>query len=200
MATRGSTRRVGQGEPNELQEFYASRPSLVDWRAVLSGTVIALGVLGFLTALWAALAWGSEVGFIKDNFEWFIAGSAVVSVFFGGYLSGYNADLRGTGPGMWNGLTMWGLLFVVSASIGIPSVLNVLNVQVAPFGGTSGFSGPRGDNALWATAIAILVGALAAAAGGAIGGRNERPDGFFAPSDVDRRRNDGDVRTTRRAG
>ena len=61
MATRSV--RDARGRTVELDEFRASRPGLIRWAAVLSGTVIGLGALGFLTALWLALGWRSEVSF-----------------------------------------------------------------------------------------------------------------------------------------
>ena len=182
------TRSVGdmRGRTVELDEFSASRPELIRWAAVLSGTVIGLGALGFLTALWLALGWGSEVGFVRDNFEWFEAASAVLSLFIGGYVAGYSAGLRGWGPGMMNALTMWGLLFVAAVSIGVPSILNVFNVGGSSVGAGNGFLGPQGDSALWATAISLIVGAIVAALGGAAGGASARAEEFFSASDVDR--------------
>ena len=183
----------------ELDEFRASRPGLVRWAAVLSGTVIGLGVLGFLTALWLALGWGSEVGFVRDNFEWFEAASAVVALFIGGYVAGYSAGLRGWGPGMMNALTMWGLLFVAAVSFGVPSILNVFNVSGSSVGAGNGFLGPQGDSALWATAISLIAGAIVAALGGAAGGATARGEEFFSASDVDRDE-DGDGRPRYTAG
>ena len=182
------TRSVGdmRGRTVELDEFRASRPELIRWAAVLSGTVIGLGALGFLTALWLALGWGSEVGFVRDNFEWFEAASAVLSLFIGGYVAGYSAGLRGWGPGMMNALTMWGLLFVAAVSIGVPSILNVFDVGGSSVGAGNGFLGPQGDSALWATAISLIVGAIVAALGGAAGGASARAEEFFSASDVDR--------------
>jgi hypothetical protein len=170
----------------ELDEFRASRPGLVRWAAVLSGTVIGLGALGFLTALWLALGWGSEVDFVRDNFEWFEAASAVLALFIGGYVAGYSAGLRGWGPGMMNALTMWGLLFVAAVSFGVPSILNVFNVSASSVGAGNGFLGPQGDSALWATAISLISGAIVAALGGAAGGATARGEQFFSASDVDR--------------
>ena len=183
----------------ELDEFRASRPGLIRWAAVLSGTVIGLGVLGFLTALWLALGWGSEVGFVRDNFEWFEAASAVLALFIGGYVAGYSAGLRGWGPGMMNALTMWGLLFVAAVSFGVPSILNVFNVSGSSVGAGNGFLGPQGDSALWATAISLISGAIVAALGGAAGGATARGEEFFSASDVDRDE-DGDGRPRYTAG
>ena len=184
MATR-SVRDV-RGRTAELDEFRASRPGLIRWAAVLSGTVIGLGALGFLTALWLALGWGSEVSFVRDNFEWFEAASAVVALFIGGYIAGYSAGLRGWGPGMMNALTMWGLLFVAAVSVGVPSILNVFNIGGSSIGSGNGFLGPQGDSALWATAISLIMGAMVAALGGAAGGASARAEEFFSASDVDR--------------
>jgi hypothetical protein len=173
--------------PDETLEFRAVRPTVVRWAAVLSGAAIGLALLGLLTALWFALAYGSNVDAVRDNLSWFEGASAVASLFIGAMLAGYYAGVRGWGPGMANGLTMWGVLFVLSFGIGLPSVLNVLNLGRQVSAGSSiGLFQPGVNDALWTTFWALLIGGLAAAIGGAAGGSMGRPEGYYRPSDVDR--------------
>jgi hypothetical protein len=188
VATDATTRRVRIPEvSDETLEFRAMRPSIVRWGAVLSGAAIGLALLGLLTAFWFALAYGSNVDAVRDNLGWFEGASAVAALFVGAMLAGYYAGVRGWGPGMANGLTMWGVLFVLSFGIGVPSVLNVLNLGRQVSSDTSlGLLQPGVNDALWTTFWALLVGGLAAAVGGAAGGSMRRPDGYFRPGDVDR--------------
>jgi putative membrane protein (TIGR04086 family) len=166
-------------------EFRAVRPTVVRWGAVLSGTAIGLALLGLLTALWVSLAYGSNVDVVRDNLGWFIGASAVASLFIGALLAGYYAGVRGWGPGMANGLTMWGVLFVLSLGIGVPSIFNVLNLGRQVTASPAGLLQPGVDQALWATFWALLIGAVAAAIGGTIGGSMVRPAGYYRPGDVD---------------
>jgi putative membrane protein (TIGR04086 family) len=187
VATEATTRRVRVPDvSDETMEFRAVRPTVVRWGAVLSGTAIGLALLGLLTALWVSLAYGSEVDAVRDNLGWFVGASAVVSLFAGAWLAGYYAGVRGWGPGMANGLTMWGVLFVLSFGIGVPSIFNLLNLgrQVSA-GNSLGLLQPGVDQALWATFWSLLIGAIAAAIGGAAGGSMVRPAGYYRPGDVD---------------
>jgi putative membrane protein (TIGR04086 family) len=182
----------------DLEEFRAIRPTVVRWGAVLSGGAIGLAIFGVLTALWMALGFGSDVSAIRDNLQWYIGASAVVSLFIGALLAGWYAGVRGWGAGLANGLTMWGLLFVVTALLGVPSILTALNLGRQVTTQAGGLLQPGVSDVMWATFWSLVIAGIASGIGGAIGGAMVRPDAFYAPSDVDRD-DDVDVRRTTRA-
>jgi hypothetical protein len=179
---------------NEVQR---TRPQLIRWGAIFGGAVLGLGLLTLLTALWLALGYGSEIGSIRQNIEWFVGGSAVVSLFAGAYLAGWLSGTRGWGAGMINGLTIWGLLLVATVGIGVPSLLSVFNIgQVAQQAGSAGSSLQSAlglsDAPLWASFWSMIGALVAAGLGGALGGATSRPEGMYGPDakrdQVDERR------------
>lgn len=157
--------------------------ALIHWGSVFAGAVWALAVTVLLSALWLALAYASEVGFIRDNTEWFLAGSAMIGLFVGGYLAGWLPGIRGWGPGVINGMTVWGLILTVSLLIGVPSVLGGAAALLDNVGGVSRVTGAGGqslaagrgvDPGLWAGFVTALIGFALAALGGALGGASPR--------------------------
>jgi peptidoglycan/LPS O-acetylase OafA/YrhL len=160
-------------------------PQLVRWGAVFAGGVLALGLLVLFSTLWFALAFGSEVSAIRTNIEWFIGVTAIVCLFIGGMLAGYLAGVRGWGPGMFNGLTIWGLLLLATLTVGVPSVLNVFSLgRIANEVGSPGGAliAPGVDSTLWATFWSILGAFATAGIGGAVGGALARPREFYGPT------------------
>jgi hypothetical protein len=148
---------------------------LLKWSAVLGGLVLGLAMLLLLSALWLALAYGSDLSNVSDNIEWYIGLSAVGSLFVAGILTGYLSGVRGAGTGMLHGFTLWGLLIVVTITIGIPSVLNVFGLrQIADQAVSGRLLQPGDEAALWATFWTILGGFVAAGFGGLIGGLSTR--------------------------
>jgi len=148
--------------------------TLIRWSAVFAGTLLGLATLALLTSLWLALARASNVGVVQRNLEWFIGVSAVVCLFLAGLLAGYLSGVRGAGTGFLHGATIWGLLLIVTVSVGIPAILNVFSVgqltqDVQTTTGTT-VSNASVYNALWGTFWTILGGFIAAGIGGAIGG------------------------------
>lgn len=156
----------------------AASPQKIRWGAVFAGTVLGLGLLALLTALWFALAYGSAMEEIRANLEWYIGISAIVCLFIGGLLSGWLSGVRGAAAGFFNGMAIWAMILIVTLVIGVPSILNVFNLgrvtQLSP-DATGGILGTGVDRALWATFWSILGGLLACAVGGAIGGAVTRP-------------------------
>jgi hypothetical protein len=178
----GMERRKDGGLPRRGRD--ARRPTLVRWGAVFAGGAIGLALLTLLSALWFALAFGSEVDQVRDNLEWYVGISAIVSLFIGGYLAGYLAGVRGWGPGTVNGLTLWGALLIIALSVGVPSVLNIFNLgRIAGAAQGGGAIAPGVDSAMWATFWSILGAMVAAAVGGALGGLSARPAGMFRTGD-----------------
>jgi hypothetical protein len=160
--------------------------TLIHWGSVFAGAVWALAITVLLSALWLALAYGSEVHGVRANIEWFLAGSAMFALLVGGFIAGWLPGVRGWTPGLINGMTVWGLMLTVSLLIGIPSIIG----GAAAFGGnilgSVANGGARGvattqaaDTSLWAGFWTALVGFVLAAIGGAIGGATPRDDGMY---------------------
>ncbi len=158
------------------------RRTMIRWGAIFGGAVLGMGIFALLTALWFALGFGSEVTAIRDNIEWFVGISSVVSLFAAGYLAGYLSGERGAGPGFLHGMTIWGLLLILTLGVGVPALLNVFNVGqfVGQVEGAGGIAIQRafgvGDAPLWATFWSMLGSFLAAGLGGALGGATTRTD------------------------
>ena len=160
-------------------------PQLIRWGAVFGGGVLALALLVLLSVFWFALGYGSEVAAVRNNIEWYVGISAIVCLFLGGLLAGYLSGVRGWGPGIINGLTIWALLLLVTLSVGVPSVLNVFNlgrITNAVGGANGSIIAPGVDSTLWATFWSMLGAFVAAGLGGAIGGAIARPREFYAPA------------------
>lgn len=151
-------------------------PQRIRWGAVFAGVVLAMALLALLTTLWFALAFNSHVDAIRVNLEWYVGITAVGALFVGGLLAGWLSGVRGAGSGLFNGITMWGLILIVALAIGIPAVFNVFNlgrVTAITEGTTLTSSGV--DTALWASFWTILGGFIASGLGGLIGGAITMP-------------------------
>jgi putative membrane protein (TIGR04086 family) len=179
--------------------------ALIHWGSVFGGAVWALGVTVLLSALFLALGYASGIDAIKDNIEWFLAGSAMVGLLVGGFLAGWLPGVRGWGPGVINGMTVWGLILTVSLLIGIPSVLGGAAALLDNVGGVSRITGATGqslatgnaaDTGLWAGFFTALIGFVLAAIGGALGGASPRNADMYDTFDTDRERADRDVDLT----
>jgi hypothetical protein len=160
--------------------------TLIRWGAIFGGLVLGMALLVLLTSLWFALAYGSNMTTISSNMRWFIGVSAVASLFIAGILTGYLSGVRGVGTGMLHGFTLWGLLLLVTLTIGIPSILNVFNAgqvtsQVTQ--ATNSLASSVAVTAMWASFWTILGGFLAAGVGGAIGGAFSRGNEALVASD-----------------
>jgi hypothetical protein len=70
-----------------------------------------------MNVLWLALAYsadgGDGTGWISGNLGWFIGATAAVALMLVGFLAGFLSGPRGSGAGLTNGLTAWGLLFIL---------------------------------------------------------------------------------------
>ncbi|MGZ5348682.1 MAG: hypothetical protein ACXWZU_00555 [Actinomycetota bacterium] len=148
------------------------QPTRVRWGAVIAGGVLAVALLLLLSSLWMALGFGSEVSFIVDNLEWFIGGSAIFCLFVGGWVAGRMSGVRGAGAGMAHGATLWAIVLLVTLAVGIPAILNILNLgRVATeIDQQTGVIAQGVDASLWATFLSLVGALVAAAIGGAIGG------------------------------
>ncbi|HZB01787.1 MAG TPA: TIGR04086 family membrane protein [Actinomycetota bacterium] len=175
--------------------------ALIHWGSIFAGAVWALAVTVLLSSLFLALGYASEMQAIRDNLEWFLAAAAMVGLFVGGYLAGWLPGVRGWGPGVINGMTVWGLILTVSLLIGVPSVLGGAAALLDNVGGVSRVTGAGGqslgndvDPGLWAGFLTALIGFVLAAAGGAIGGASPRDVDMYETFDtVDRDADERDV-------
>lgn len=151
-------------------------PQRVRWGAVFAGVVLGLALLALLTTLWFALAFNSNVETIRINLEWYVGGSAIASLFIGGLLAGWLSGVRGAGSGLFNGITMWGLILIVALAVGIPAVFNVFNLgRISAIADGTGLTSSGVNTALWASFWTILGGFLASGLGGMIGGAFTMP-------------------------
>jgi hypothetical protein len=170
------------------------RGPLVRWGAIVAGAVWGLAIMTVLSALWLAVAFPSDVGFVRDNLEWFIAGSGGFSLFVAGLLAGLLTDNRGPGSGWLHGMTAWGVLVIGAIVFGLPSIFGLFGTSELRAIGSSDLLGPGGNDALWASFLTLVVGAVAAAFGGLIGGAPRRSLGTAgraaAGTDVDVARDD----------
>jgi hypothetical protein len=152
-------------------------PQRIRWGAVFGGAVLGIALLGLLTALWFALAYGSGVDTIRANLSWYIGISAIVCLFIAGLLAGWLSGVNGAGSGFFNGVTIWALVLIATVTLGVPAILNVFNLgrigTIDPT--TGGLLAQSSDNVLWATFAAILGGLVASGLGGMIGGAITRP-------------------------
>jgi hypothetical protein len=153
-------------------------PQRVRWGAVFAGMVLAMALLALVSTLWFALAFNSNVDTIRVNLEWYVGITAVVALFIGGLLAGWLSGVRGAGSGLFNGITMWGLILIVALAIGIPAVFNVFNlgrVTAIAEGNGSTLTSSGVDTTLWASFWTILGGFIASGLGGLIGGAFTMP-------------------------
>ena len=155
----------------------STSPQRVRWGAVFAGAILGLAFLGLLTALWLTLAYATEVDVILNNLEWFIGGSAIGCLFLAGLVAGWVSGVRGTGSGLLTGVTIWGLMLLLTIGVGVPATLNVLNLgRISTLDEATGnWLATADDMTLWAVFASILGGLVAAGLGGAIGGALARP-------------------------
>lgn len=144
----------------------------IRWGAVLAGMVLAVALLVLASSLWFALAFDSDVSAIRDDLEWFVGGSAIACVLIGGFAAGRLSGVAGAWSGLAHGLTLWAVTLLIVLAVGIPSVINVLNLGriATQLDEGAGLIAQGVNSSLWTTFI-VIVGALGAAAlGGSLGG------------------------------
>jgi hypothetical protein len=163
-------------------------PQRIRWGAVFAGAVLGIALMALLSTLWFALAFNSNVATIRVNLEWYVGVSAVASLFIAGLLAGWLSGVRGAGSGLFNGITLWGLILIASLAIGIPAVFNVFNLgRVASIADGTTLTSSGVDAALWASFWTILAGFVASGLGGLIGGAVTMPaNAQLAGMDSDR--------------
>lgn len=161
-------------------------PQRIRWGAVFGGAVLGIALLALLTTLWFALAFGSNIDPIRANLEWYVGISAIVSLFVAGLLAGWLSGVHGAGSGFFNGVTIWAVMLIITLSVGIPAVLNVLNLgRVAQLDVDTGGLLANGDTILWATFLSIVGGLVACGLGGMLGGAVASPANAHLIQDAD---------------
>lgn len=159
------------------EERASAAPSLIRWGAVVAGAIVGLAILFLFNAFWMALGEGSDIDVVARNLHWFGLASSLVALFAGGLLAGWMSGHRGTGPGLLNGLTVWGLILVGTLLLDVPSSLEVFGFTAAPLS-------EWGADPLWATFWSLLGGLVVAAVGGVLGGGLPRPAWAGTPTGV----------------
>lgn len=161
-------------QPTTIVDIERSSRPLIRWGAVVAGAVWGLALMALLSSLWLALAFPTDAEFVRDNLEWFLAGSGAVSLFVAGLIAGALADRRGVGSGWLHAMTAWGLLLITSFLFGLPSIFGLFNPGQLRTIDSADLVGPAASDAMWATFLTLLVGAVAASLGGFIGGAMPR--------------------------
>ena len=87
--------------------------------------MIGLGVFALLNALWLAIASGPGGDWVAGHLAWFLGASAMASLLLAGVIAGGLAGIPGALAGMANGITAWGLLFVLSLTAFIPGTVDL---------------------------------------------------------------------------
>jgi len=162
------------------------RGSLIRWGAAIAGAVWGLALMAVLTTLWLALAFPSDAQFIRDNLEWFIAGTGAFSLFVAGLVAGLLTEERGVGTGWVHAMTAWGTLLISSLIFGLPATFGLFNVGQIRTVDSTDLLGPAASDALWVTFLTLAIGAVAASLGGFVGGALPRRTTARAVADVDR--------------
>jgi hypothetical protein len=152
---------------------------LLKWSAIFGGLILGLATLTLLTALWFAMAYGSNIEGIRQNLDWFVGGSAIVALFLGGVFTGYLSGVHGAGTGALHGMTLWGLLLMITVIVGVPSVVGTLGLEQTVDQATA--ITPIRVVGVWAGFWTILGGFVAAGLGGMIGGAMTRRETTVPP-------------------
>lgn len=159
----------------EVPVAAGAAPSLIRWGAVFGGAVVGLSLLILITTLWFAIGYGNGMDTVTDNIAWFVAGSAIGSMFIAGIVAGWLSGVPGVGPGFFNGLTVWAISLLTAMIVGVPGILGATGLELSLANAPNAQDFAAQGDTLWAGFISLLVGALTAGIGGMIGGAFTRP-------------------------
>lgn len=143
-----------------------SNTTMLRWSAIFGGALLGLGLFAVLSTLFGAIAAGDGSGLISDTIGWWIAGSAIVSLFVGGMLAGWISGRRGSLPGALNGLTVWALFGLLGTIGFLPAGTGL--AAITDFGLSTG-------EVLWVQFWSLVIGFATAGIGGLIGGALPQP-------------------------
>ncbi|MEN6519724.1 MAG: hypothetical protein ABFD46_01025 [Armatimonadota bacterium] len=153
----------------------------VRWASVWGGYLVAFALQLWLTVLGFAIfgqGLGAATTSVTTGLVIWAGVAALIALFVGGLLAARLGGIAGTDNGIYNGVVLWGLSFVilmVLASLGAGGVLGAMLGQTgggAPTtpGATSTALGTATTGAWWFFIFQFLA-LVAAAAGGALGAR-----------------------------
>ena len=164
--------------PSEFHEDVYAHP-LISWGAVIAGVVVAialgflLNMLGLAIGATAANPWTMDSGdakaFSLGGGLW-VAFSSAVALQVGGYIAARAAKYPDHHKGLFQGLAVWGVAFVLAfAGIGssVGGVLRGGDVAATAYATSADVTASL---AWWGVAT-MLLGAVGAIAGGRIGAR-----------------------------
>lgn len=166
----------------------------VRWASVWGGYVVAFALQLWLTAIGfaifapragVAVATGTAPIGASTGLAIWAGVAALIALFVGGLLASKLAGIAGTYNGVYNGVVLWGLSFVillVLTSLGGTGILGAMTGNLGattPTTGTAGNVGSALINAgrgTWWFVVFQFLGLLAAALGGAAGARAEEEE------------------------
>jgi len=134
----GTRERSASHHSSSVPATGSPSPQRIRWGAVFAGVVVGLALFALLTTLWFALAFDSDVETVRVNLEWYVGITAIASLFIGGLLAGWLSGVRGAGSGLFNGITMWGLILIVALAVGIPAIFDVFDLADPTSGSGTG--------------------------------------------------------------
>jgi hypothetical protein len=172
---------------------------VINWAAISSGALIALGISLVADALWSAAAFSSHNGAFYNHLAWWYGATLIAATLIGAASSSALSVARGPVAGAANGLTTWAL--VLLATGGVAAVVAVANGTTSALtvgGSTLQVSLGRPYVAFWASLLALAAGFIGGTAGGLLPRRdvasptmslgNARPAGLEAATNGNARR------------
>jgi len=152
----------------------------VRWASVWGGYLIAFALQIWLTAIGFAI-FGEGLGVAPatqaTNLAIWAGVSALITLFIGGLLAARLGGIAGTDNGVYNGIVLWGLSFVILMILASLGASGVLGAMLGQTGGTPATPGTPGADlgvattGAWWFVLFQFLGLIAAAAGGALGAR-----------------------------
>jgi hypothetical protein len=153
---------------------------VIRWGPIWGGTLAAFGILALLGAFGAAIGLTATAGGLIGPTAVTVWGAIIVAVslFVGGYVAGRFSLLGGRIYGMMQSFLTWSTLLVVGAVLAAFG----FGAGLVALGAIPGIGAPGGPGPLlpgqpsvsWAPFIIMLIGLIAALAGGYLGGTQLR--------------------------
>jgi len=107
--------------------------SRLSWGSIFAGLFVAIAAQLLLSALGVLVGFGTAAITTVEQLQQVSAGvgiwiaiSALISAFIGGYVASRLANVRFTSDGLWHGLTVWSLILVTSVLLSTLGVTGLL--------------------------------------------------------------------------